>query len=132
VCSAGLLMTTSPPGVAMRVGAELSAMIGVLPQMKSQASTVIDVASFFDCRGMALVSRRNDSCVFHHQDDGALRSTGPMFETLGHHESLPRSHSDGTIWQIDQELAIQDEEELVVVVVFMPGVFPLHHTQAHD
>src|SRR6266853_5869135 len=83
-------------------------------------------------RASRLVSRRNDSCVFHHQDDGALRSTGPMFETLGHHESLPRSHSDGTIWQIDQELAIQDEEERVVVVVFMPGVFPLHHTQAHD
>jgi hypothetical protein len=51
-----------------------------------------------------------------------------MFETPGDDEALSRSQSDGTIRQIDQELAIQDEEELVVVVVFMPVVFPLHHT----
>ena len=81
---------------------------------------------------MALVSRRNDSRVFHHQDDGALRSTGPIFETPGHDKALSRPQSDGTIRQIDQELAIQDEEELVVLVVLMPVAFSLHHAQVHD
>jgi hypothetical protein len=43
-------------------------MMGVLPQNKSQASAAINNASDFNCRTMALVSRRNDSCVFHHQN----------------------------------------------------------------
>jgi hypothetical protein len=61
-----------------------------------------------------------------------LRSTGPIFETPGHDEALSRPQSDGTIRQIDQELAIQDEEKLMVVVVLMSMVFSLHHAQAHD
>jgi hypothetical protein len=43
-----------------------------------------------------------------------------------------RSHASAAIRQIDQELAIQDEEKLIVVVVLMPMVFSLHHAQAHD
>ena len=41
-----------------------------------------------------------------------------MFETPRHHEALPRPQGDGTTRQVDQELAIQDEVELVVAVVF--------------
>ena len=55
-----------------------------------------------------------------------------MFETPEHDEALSRSESDGAMRQIDQELAFQDEEELVGVVVFMPAVFPPHHVQPHD
>jgi hypothetical protein len=116
----------------MRVGEELSAMMEVLPQKKSQASAAINDASDFHCRAIALVSRRNDSRVFHHQDDGALRSTGPMFETPRHHEALPPPQSDGTIRQVDQELVFQDEKEFVILVVLMPMVFSLRHAQAHD
>src|ERR1700728_1881997 len=89
-------------------------MIGVRPQMKSQASMmimksqarmVIGVASFFGCRAMALVARRYDIRVFRHQDHGASRSTDPMFETPARDEALSGSQGDGTLRQIEQELA---------------------------
>jgi hypothetical protein len=107
-------------------------MMEVLPQKKSQASAAINDASDFSCRTLALVSRRNDSRIFHDRDDGALRSTSPMLETPRHHEALPPPQSDGTIRQVDQELVSQDEKELVILVVLMPMVFSLHHAQAHD
>jgi hypothetical protein len=34
-------------------------------------------------------------------------------------------------FEVDDELSTQHEEELIVVVVFMPVVFALHHAKAH-
>src|SRR5260370_6328592 len=34
-------------------------------------------------------------------------------------------------FEVDDELSTQHEEELIVVVVFVPVVFALHHTKAH-
>jgi hypothetical protein len=55
-----------------------------------------------------------------------------MFATPGHDEALSRPQSDGTIRQIEQELAIQDEKEFVILVVLTPMLFSLHHAYAHD
>jgi hypothetical protein len=42
-----------------------------------------------------------------------------------HHEALPRGQIDGAILEIDQEVAFDDVEEFVVVVVLVPVVFAL-------
>jgi hypothetical protein len=34
--------------------------------------------------------------------------------------------------QIEQELAIRDEKEFVILVVLTPMLFSLHHAYAHD
>jgi hypothetical protein len=53
----------------MRIGEELSPMVGVLAQMKRETSASIDDASDFDCRAMALISSLGDSCVLHQHPD---------------------------------------------------------------
>ena len=63
----------------------------------------------------------NDSGVLNHQDHAFLRRPCPVDYALGHHESLAWSESHGAILQIHQKLAIEAEEEFVVVFVFVPA-----------
>jgi hypothetical protein len=59
---------------------------------------------------------------------------------LRHDESLARtqcndstrSHSVRLRLEIDQEPAIEHEEELVVIRVLVPVILALHHADAHD
>jgi hypothetical protein len=48
------------------------------------------------------------------------------------HEALSRAEGDRPSLEIDDELAFNDVEELVVGVVLMPVILSLHHTEAED
>ena len=48
-----------------------------------------------------------------------------------HDETLIGQKLDRATFKVDDEPSTQDEEELIVVVVFVPVVFALHHTKAH-
>src|SRR5208282_5528680 len=70
------------------------------------------------------VSGRNDAGVFHHENHGSLESAGAVEDSLGNNEALPGAKGYRSILEIDEELAFQHVEEFVVLVVFMPVVFP--------
>ena len=54
-----------------------------------------------------------------------------MHNTLWNDKALIGQKFNGATFEIDDELSTQYEEELIVIVVLMPVVFPLHYAQAH-
>src|SRR5262245_24419992 len=54
-----------------------------------------------------------------------------MNYSLWDHKSLLCSQVDASIFKIDDEMPLQHEEELVVVVVFVPVVLPLHYAESN-
>ena len=74
----------------------------------------------------SFVTGRDDGGILNHQNDCTLGRTRAVNDTLGNHETLPRSKIDGTIFEVDDEVSVEYEEELIVVVVFMPVVLALH------
>jgi hypothetical protein len=55
-----------------------------------------------------------------------------MPDTFGNDKPLPRLEINRTIFQIDDEVPLQDKEELIVVVVFMPVILTLHDPEANN
>ena len=63
-----------------------------------------------------------------------------MPNALGDDTPLTRTEGDHATWrdavrlrlQIDQERAVENEEELVVIGVLMPVIFPLHDSEANN
>lgn len=55
-----------------------------------------------------------------------------MQNAFGDDDALARVESDQAIFEIEQELAFDDIEKLVVVIVFVPVVFTAKNAQAHD
>ena len=55
-----------------------------------------------------------------------------MDDALGYDIPVPRMQINGLPFEIDDEVPIQDKEKLVIVVVLMPVVLALHHTQADN
>ena len=55
-----------------------------------------------------------------------------MLDAFGNDESLLWLQINRAIFKIDDEVPLQDEEELVVVVMFVPVVFALHDSQANN
>src|SRR5260370_35448166 len=49
-----------------------------------------------------------------------------------HDESLLRSKIDSFVFKIDQEMAVENKEEFVDVVMLVPVVFALQNAQPHD
>jgi hypothetical protein len=54
-----------------------------------------------------------------------------MHNTPRNDETLIGQKFNRSTFEVDDELSTQYEEELIVVVVFVPVVFALHHAQAH-
>jgi hypothetical protein len=50
----------------------------------------------------------------------------------GDDESLTRLQSDGSILEIDQKLAVDYVKELVEIIVLVPVILALHHSQSYD
>ena len=55
-----------------------------------------------------------------------------MLDAFGNDKSLLWLQINRAIFKIDDEVPLQDEEELVVVVMFVPVVFALHDSQANN
>jgi hypothetical protein len=77
------------------------------------------------------ITGRHDDSSFHHQDDGSIRSAGAMHDTFWHHESLLGLQINRSIFEVDDEVSLQDEEKLVVALVFVPMVFALQDPEAN-
>src|ERR1035438_4709751 len=49
-----------------------------------------------------------------------------------HHESLPRCKFHRAAFEINQQHALDDIKELIIVIVFVPMIFALHNPYAHN
>ena len=55
-----------------------------------------------------------------------------MHDALRNDKALSRTKLDHPIFKIDQQSAFEDEEELVVAIMFMPVVFTLNDANPDD
>jgi hypothetical protein len=74
----------------------------------------------------------DDGRGFDHEDDCSIRCPSAMNDTLRNYEALSRLQIDRLVFKVDHEVAIQDKEEFIVVVMLVPVVFALHNAQPHD
>ena len=52
-----------------------------------------------------------------------------MYDPFWNDEPLTRQKVDGALFEIDDELSAQNEEELVIVIMLMPVIFSLHDAE---
>src|SRR5581483_5887204 len=55
-----------------------------------------------------------------------LVGTGPVFCSARYHHAVPRSHRDKMVPELDPELSLPHQEELVFIVMLVPGEFALN------
>ena len=55
-----------------------------------------------------------------------------MPHTFGHDKALPRGNIDNAIFEIDQEMPVENKKELIDIFVFVPVIFALNDRQPHD
>lgn len=55
-----------------------------------------------------------------------------MPDPFRHDETLPRSKINNLVFKIDQEMAVENKEEFVDVIVLVPVVFALQNAQPYD
>jgi hypothetical protein len=55
-----------------------------------------------------------------------------MNHSTRHREPLLGHQFDGAVFEVDQEAAVHDVEEFVLVIVFVPVKFALHDAEADD
>ena len=79
-----------------------------------------------------LIAGWDDIGTFHHQNHGALRRTRAMPNSFRNNEALARPKIDDSIFEIDQEVSVQNKEKLVDVFMFVPMIFALEHAQPYD
>src|SRR5581483_8155433 len=77
------------------------------------------------------ISCRYDPLILNHQNRGSLCSTGAMHCPFRNNEALPPRKLHSTIFQIDQQLALDNVEELVIVIVLMPVIFTLYYAKTN-
>src|SRR5271167_685433 len=79
--------------------------------------------------GATSVARRDDSRVFDHEDYRPLRGTRSMQDALWDDGALPRSKFHRAAFEIDEQLPCDYVEEFVIIIVFVPVIFALHHAK---
>ncbi len=55
-----------------------------------------------------------------------------MAHTFRHDEALARQKIDCAIFEIDQEMSVQNEKEFIDVFVFVPVILALHYRHPDD
>jgi hypothetical protein len=78
------------------------------------------------------IAGRDDSTVFDHKNYRALRRSRAVEHSLGNDNALPGREFNGAAFQVDDQLAFDHIKKLVVVIVFVPVVFALNHTNADN
>jgi hypothetical protein len=61
-----------------------------------------------------------------------MRRAGAMNHLPGNDKALPRIERDGTLFEIDEQLAIHNVEELVIRIVLVPVILTFQHAKADD
>jgi hypothetical protein len=70
---------------------------------------------------------------FDHEDRGPLWCSCLVQDTFGHGVSLVPSEYDRlAIFEIYQQLAVENQEELVLVIVLVPVKLTLEDAETHD
>jgi hypothetical protein len=54
-----------------------------------------------------------------------------MHNPFWNNKTLAWQKLNGATFEVDDELSTQHEEELIIIVVLVPMVFPLHYAQAN-
>jgi hypothetical protein len=75
------------------------------------------------------VTRWFDRAPFHHEDDRSFRRSRPVDHSSRDRKPLVRSERYRPALQVNQQRALQDEEELVLLVVLVPVEFPFQDTE---
>src|SRR5438552_8089655 len=86
----------------------------------------------FTCLSARLAAGRNDVRALDHQDNRSFRRACAMAHTFGHDEALPRHKINNAIFEIDQEMSVEDEKEFIDIFMFVPVIFALNHRQPND
>jgi len=55
-----------------------------------------------------------------------------MADTFGNDKALSWGKIDNAIFEIDQEMSVENEKEFINVFVLMPMIFALHHREPDD
>src|SRR3954451_16050583 len=82
-------------------------------------------------RTCSSISCRNNSLVLDHQNGRALRSAGAMLGSLRNHKSLTRRKRHSAIFEINEQLALNDIKEFIVLLVLMPVILALDDAEAN-
>src|SRR6202022_100028 len=75
---------------------------------------------------------RNNPGVLKHQDYSSLGGPGAGQHAFGDDESLPWRELHDPVFHVDQQLALDDVEELVVMVMFVPVILTLNYSHPND
>jgi hypothetical protein len=67
----------------------------------------------------------DDGRRFDHEDDCSIRCPSAMNDTLRNYKALSRLQINRLVFKVDDEVAVQDKEELIVVVMLVPVVLSL-------
>src|SRR5438128_11787003 len=86
----------------------------------------------FTCLSACSIAGRNNVRALDYQDHGSFRGTCAMAHAFGHDEALFRRKIDNAIFEIDQEMPVENEKEFIDVFVFMPVIFAFKHRQPND
>src|SRR6266496_2509677 len=78
------------------------------------------------------VASRNNVRALDHQDHRLFRRACAMAHAFGNDEGLPRRKTHNAIFEIDQEMSVENEKEFIDVFVFVPVIFALNHGQSDD
>ena len=78
----------------------------------------------------SFVTGRDDGGILHHQNDRPLGRTRAMNDPLGTTKPSA-SEIDRAVFEVDDEVPVEDKEELIVIVVFVPVILALHDPQSN-
>ena len=84
------------------------------------------------CRERRLIPGRDNPGIFDHQNDGSVRCARAMQHTFGNDKSLSGREVDRSLFQINQQPALDNIEKLVVIIVLVPMILALDHANAND
>src|SRR5437016_11777759 len=79
-----------------------------------------------------LITGRNNVGALDHQNHRSFRRACALAHTFGPYEALLRREIDYAIFEIDQEMSVENEKEFIDVFVFVPVIFALNHRQPND
>jgi hypothetical protein len=69
---------------------------------------------------------------FYHEDRRSFGRSGTVHDPSRNRVTLVWPKGYRPTFQIDQELALQDKEKFIFLIVFVPMEFSLHQAQAND
>jgi hypothetical protein len=82
--------------------------------------------------GRSGIARGNDCRSLNHQDDRSFRGTRAMDDSLWYDKSLLPVELNAPILEVHDKAAVEDKEELVIVVVLVPVILTLQDAQPND